>query len=105
MRTQLAMVALGAVGLAGCAPSGALSPGVQSKVDVGFAELCVDTPARPSVLSAARAVPTNAQRAADVTSLAALCANGSPTNLLTAALDFSEVYSALQRDFPSLKLK
>ncbi len=112
----IAVLGLGALALSGCATTAtvstpsttttaSVSTSVSSVVTIGYDELCVGSSSTPSLLATVQLIPLNAQRQADIASLQQMCANGSPTNAITATIDGLDVYSLLKRDFPSLGLK
>ena len=73
-----------ALALAGCASTGALTPAAQTKVTAAFAKIC------PGVSSGALdavAAKFNAKTQAAYTAAQTICANGAPTDLVTAGLD------------------
>ena len=101
MKNRLIIAGIVALGVASCA---SMMPYVNS----AYSAVCVGSPSQPSALASIQAVsaiqPLTAAQQNVFTQVQTDCAQGAPTNVLTATVDFVGLYNSVRANFPKLKL-
>jgi hypothetical protein len=96
----------GAAALSACQSSGGLDPTTQATVTVAYNTICVGSPGNPPVMNALAlyAPQMNKAQASVYASAQTMCSFGVPTNAFSAAADALVVASAIQTNFPNIKI-
>lgn len=87
------LLAIGALGLEGCASTMTLNPTVSADITTAYNAMC----GANGVVAAAAPFAANATVAKYLSEAQAICANGAPTNEIVAGFDIFDVYLDLSQ--------